>query len=63
MNTPAINQLIANLHPDDIMNFEERAAIMEHMGGLSMDEAEKLALAEVMGKMIKGERNCTAVQS
>lgn len=32
---------------DALEHFEERAAIMEHMGGLPRDEAERLALAEV----------------
>lgn len=49
----ATKQLIANLLPDDVIDFEERAAISEFMGGLSREEAEKLALNEVMSRRMR----------
>jgi len=38
---------LCGLTPDEIENYEERAAIMEHLGGLSKGEAENLALVIV----------------
>ena len=34
--------------PDTFMDFEERAAIMEYDGGLTREEAEKIAFAIVI---------------
>lgn len=48
----ATKQMIANLHPDDLVDFNERAAIAHYCGGLENEEAEKLALAEVMNRRI-----------
>ncbi len=58
---PAIAQLIADLHPDDVMDFEERSSIAEIMGGLSREDADKLALSEVMSRRMlkKGEKCAT----
>lgn len=54
----ATKQLIANLHPDDMVDFAERAAIAEILGKLSKTEAEKLALQEVMSRRITAEKPC-----
>lgn len=54
----ATKQLIANLLPDDKVDFAERAAIAEFMGGLSREEAEKLALMEVMARRMTAEKPC-----
>lgn len=51
----ATKQLIANLLPEDVIDFEERAAISEFLGGLSREEAEKLALNEVMARRMRGK--------
>lgn len=56
MHTASVKQLIANLLPEDIIEFEERSAIMEYMGGLSREDAESAALSEVMAKRIRGEK-------
>lgn len=53
MLTEAEIQLIVNLHPDDAIDFAERSAIAEFMGGLNRYEAERMALHEVMSKRIK----------
>ena len=54
----ATKQLIANLLPDDMVDFSERAAIAHYCGGLSREEAEKLALMEVMARRITAEKPC-----
>lgn len=56
MHTDIVKQLIANLLPEDIEAYSERAAIMEFMGGLSREEAESAALSEVMARRIRGEK-------
>lgn len=39
-----------NLTDDEREHFEERAAIMEYDGGLAREEAERLALVEVVAR-------------
>ena len=50
MNRPAslIADLLVRLDPDLRYQFEERAGIMEFDGGLSRDEAEALALVDLL---------------
>ncbi len=50
MNRPAslIADLLVRLDPDLRYQFEERAGIMEFDGGLSRDEAETLALIDLL---------------
>ena len=38
------NNILSTLSPNELVEFEERAAIMEYDGGLSRTEAEKRAL-------------------
>ena len=43
--TPSFDVLISSLPESDIAELEERAAIIEFDGGLSRDQAERLAFA------------------
>lgn len=45
---------MALIHQDELIAWEERAAIMEHEGGLSRADAEREATALVLGDL--GER-------
>lgn len=47
--------------PDALEHFEERAAVMEFDGGLPREEAERLALAEVVARW--GEAGAAEIQS
>jgi len=44
----SMDELIAGLSEDERGEFEERAGILEHDGGLLRDEAEKAALTEML---------------
>lgn len=56
MHTDVMIQLIANLLPEDMETYSERAAIAEYDGKLSREEAESAAVTWVMAKRIRGEK-------
>jgi hypothetical protein len=47
---------VEDLDPDWRVEWEERAAIMEYEGGLPRERAEAAALAEIVGRIRRGER-------
>ena len=54
---PAIR--VEDLDPDWRIEFEERAAVREHDGGLPRERAEAAALAEIAERIHRGERFAT----
>lgn len=56
MHTDIVKQLIANLLPEDMETYSERAAILEFDGGLSREEAESEAVTWVMAQRIRREK-------
>jgi hypothetical protein len=47
---------VENLDPDWRVEWEERAAIMEHDGGLPRERAEAAALTEILDRIRQGEQ-------
>jgi hypothetical protein len=49
-----MDELIAGLSEDERGEFEERAGILEHDGGLTKEEAERKALSETLTNPNRG---------